>query len=375
MATIKSYDTKSGLRYKVRYMKPDGSQGSKGGFPSKPAAESFANRIEVRKLDGEFVDPKHGKLTVESLAQPWLDTKKAKLKASAYKPLESAWRVHVKPEWGTVRIADIEVTMVEDWITDLVTDQRDPANPEVIIKKAASATTVIRAHAVLSGLLDRAVRDRKILANKARDVDNLPRKVAKRKIYLTHAQVASLADSAGEWSTLVLFLAYCGLRWGEAIGLQVGDLDLLRRRVSVNRNAVEVGSEIVVGTPKSNKPRSIPIPTFLVDELSKQCVGKGRESLVFSGPDGDFMRRPKTPRGWFIRAVEAAELPTITPHDLRHTAASLAISAGANVKAVQRMLGHESAALTLDVYAELFDDDLDTVASALDRARLAVINS
>ena len=375
MATIKSYDTKSGLRYKVRYMKPDGSQGSKGGFPSKPAAESFANRIEVRKLDGEFVDPKHGKLTVESLAQPWLDTKKAKLKASAYKPLESAWRVHVKPEWGTVRIADIEVTMVEDWITDLVTDQRDPANPEVIIKKAASATTVIRAHAVLSGLLDRAVRDRKILANKARDVDNLPRKVAKRKIYLTHAQVASLADSAGEWSTLVLFLAYCGLRWGEAIGLQVGDLDLLRRRVSVNRNAVEVGSEIVVGTPKSHKPRSIPIPAFLVDELSKQCVGKGRESLVFSGPDGDFMRRPKTPRGWFIRAVEAAELPTITPHDLRHTAASLAISAGANVKAVQRMLGHESAALTLDVYAELFDDDLDTVASALDRARLAVINS
>ncbi|MDV6275871.1 tyrosine-type recombinase/integrase [Rhodococcus erythropolis] len=375
MATIKSYDTKAGLRYKVRYMKPDGTQGSKGGFPSKPAAESFANRIEVRKLDGEFVDPKHGRLTVESLAQPWLDTKKAKLKASAYKPLESAWRVHVKPEWGTVRIADIEVTMVEDWITDLVTDQRDPANPEVIIKRAASATTVIRAHAVLSGLLDRAVRDRKILANKARDVDNLPRKVAKRKIYLTHTQVALLADSAGEWSTLVLFLAYCGLRWGEAIGLQVGDLDLLRRRVSVNRNAVEVGSEIVVGTPKSNKPRSIPIPAFLVDELSKQCIGKGRESLVFSGPDGDFMRRPKTPRGWFIRAVEAAELPTITPHDLRHTAASLAISAGANVKAVQRMLGHESAALTLDVYAELFDDDLDTVASALDRARLAVINS
>lgn len=59
----------------------------------------------------------------------------------------------------------------------------------------------------------------------------------------------------------------------------------------------------------------------------------------------------------------------MTPHDLRHTAASLAVSAGANVKAVQRMLGHASAAMTLDTYADLFDDDLDAVAVGLDEAR------
>ncbi len=59
----------------------------------------------------------------------------------------------------------------------------------------------------------------------------------------------------------------------------------------------------------------------------------------------------------------------MTPHDLRHTAASLAISSGANVKAVQRMLGHASAAMTLDTYADLFDDDLNAVADALDQAR------
>ena len=64
-------------------------------------------------------------------------------------------------------------------------------------------------------------------------------------------------------------------------------------------------------------------------------------------------------------------MPRVTPHDLRHTAASLAISAGANVKAVQRMLGHASAAMTLDTYAELFEDDLDSVAVALDSQRSA----
>jgi len=60
--------------------------------------------------------------------------------------------------------------------------------------------------------------------------------------------------------------------------------------------------------------------------------------------------------------------PRPTLHDLRHTAASLAISAGANVKAVQLMLGHKSAALTLDTYADLFPDDLEAVADALDAA-------
>jgi hypothetical protein len=62
------------------------------------------------------------------------------------------------------------------------------------------------------------------------------------------------------------------------------------------------------------------------------------------------------------------EVTRSTPHDLRHTAASLAISAGANVKAVQNMLGHASAAMTLDVYADLFDDDLDAVGEALSKA-------
>jgi integrase len=70
----------------------------------------------------------------------------------------------------------------------------------------------------------------------------------------------------------------------------------------------------------------------------------------------------------FDRAAREAGLTGLTPHDLRHTAASLAVSSGANVKAVQRLLGHASAAMTLDVYASLFDDDLDALAERLDEA-------
>lgn len=68
--------------------------------------------------------------------------------------------------------------------------------------------------------------------------------------------------------------------------------------------------------------------------------------------------------------VADPDMKRVTPHDLRHTAASLAISAGANVKVVQRMLGHKSAKVTLDTYAALFPDDLDNVTAALSRQRL-----
>jgi integrase len=86
--------------------------------------------------------------------------------------------------------------------------------------------------------------------------------------------------------------------------------------------------------------------------------------LVFCGRDGSYLPRPKS-NGRFMRAVKAAKVQTITPHDLRHTCASLSVAAGVNVLALQRVLGHTSAKLTLDTYADLFDDDLDAGAVTL----------
>ena len=77
-------------------------------------------------------------------------------------------------------------------------------------------------------------------------------------------------------------------------------------------------------------------------------------------------------RGWFNDAAEQIGIPGLTPHELRHTCASLAVSAGANVKALQRMLGHSSAKETLDTYSDLFDEDLDSVAVALNATGAAL---
>ena len=371
MATVHPYDIKAGRRYLVRYMKPNGDQGFKRGFQTIEAARYWASEVEVGKHQGTYVDPRFGKLRLSTLADAWLAMKKAKLKPSSYKPLDSAWRTHVEPKWGAWQLAAIETTDVEDWITWMVSEIRDDDDPEKIVKKAYSATTVIRAHSVLAGLLDRAVRDRKLAANKARTVENLPSKKPKRKIYLTHQQVdAFTAELPEQWQrTLVALAAYCGPRWGEIVGLRVENLDLLRRRIIIERNVVQVGARFEIGTPKSGKPRTVALPLFVVELLAKQAEGKDRGGLLFPGPAGDWLRRPNSERGWFVSAARKIGVKELTPHDLRHTAASLAVQSGASVKGVQAMLGHEKASMTLDVYADLFDDDLDQVASALDAAR------
>ena len=111
--------------------------------------------------------------------------------------------------------------------------------------------------------------------------------------------------------------------------------------------------------------RTVPVPEFVLDELSLLRQGRSNDDLVFPSPAGGYLPRPKSQRGWFAGAVKRAAVQSITPHDLRHTCASLAVSAGVNVLALQRMLGHKSAKVTLDTYADLFDDDLDAVAVTL----------
>ncbi|MFG3697831.1 tyrosine recombinase XerC [Micromonospora sp. NPDC047620] len=164
------------------------------------------------------------------------------------------------------------------------------------------------------------------------------------------------------------FLAHTGLRWGESSALRVSRLDLLRRRVTVAVAFVEVSGELVEGTPKNHQRRSVPIPRFLVDELAAHVAGKRRNEMVFTAPNGGPLRNTNFRTRVFGPAAASVGLAGLTPHDLRLTAASLAVAAGANVKAVQRMLGHASASMRLDGYAGMFGDDLDTVATRLDEA-------
>jgi integrase len=130
---------------------------------------------------------------------------------------------------------------------------------------------------------------------------------------------------------------------------------------------VEVDGYFEVAPPKNYEERSIPVPAFIMDRLKDQVDGKTLGDHVFvSSRNGSVMRNRTFRRYWFDEAADSIGVPGLTPHELRHTCASLVVSAGGNVKALQRMLGHSSAAMTLDIYSDLFDEDLDEVAVTLD---------
>ncbi|TSE00674.1 site-specific integrase [Skermania sp. ID1734] len=354
MATVEPYETSSGRRYLVRYRTPDRKQTKKRGFKTKRDAEAFAATVEVEKMTGSYVQPKLGMITIGELAPDWLARKEIDVAASNYRTLESAWRIHVQPRWGSKRLTDIDLAAVERWIGDMG-------------RAGSGATTVIRAYGVLAGILDDAVKARRLRSNPARGVENLPRKSSKRHVYLSADDVERLAEESGQHRCLVLVLAYCGVRWGEAVALRVRDVEFLRKRLTVADNAVQLGVDHAVGETKSRQVRSVPVPDFVLQELSVQCSGRDRDELVF-GDGSKYLPRPKSDGGWFAGAVKRARVQKITPHDLRHTCASLAVSAGVNVLALARMLGHTDPAVTLRVYADLFDSDLDRAAAAMDSA-------
>jgi len=356
MGSITAYESAAGKRYRVRYRKPDHSQTDKRGFRTKREAELFLASVETKKATGEYIDPTAARATVDRLGRAWLSSRSHLKPSSAY-VYESAWRLHVEPRWGTTMIGTIRHSEVQAWITQL-SDGTDTQKPK-------SATMVRRCHDILAGVLDAAVRDHLIPSNPARGV-KLPRRSSREHVYLSNEQVAALLAACGPHALIVATLAYTGLRWGEATALRVRDVDTKRRRLSVVENAVYVNGAIVVGTPKTHERRSVPYPQFLSQPLAEACSDKGRDGIVFDDGRGGYQKTPTmVTNSWWDRALAEAGLPAMTIHDLRHTAASLAVSAGANVKAVQRILGHASAAMTLDTYSDLFDDDLDAVADRL----------
>ncbi|WP_194825681.1 site-specific integrase [Nocardia sp. XZ_19_231] len=367
MATTHKYENKGGVFWEVRYRTPDRRPTRKRGFTTRRDAEKFGNSVEVSKDTGVYVDPSAGKITVGDLGPHWLSNQRGHMKPSGYRSYDSAWRIHVEPHWGKTPVSAIKPTAVKAWVTGLSTAPKTGRRTDT----GLSASTIETCLRVLAGVLADAVSDRRIVSNPARGV-KLPKRRPKARRYLTHAQVAVLADQA-KHSAIVVLLAYCGLRWGELAALRVRDIDFLRRRMTLIENAPMVGTEVVVGSLKGHTNRTVPIPKFVADEIAAVCRGKGRDELIWANSKGEHLGPPASKDSWMSGAVArcmAADetFPRVTAHDLRHTAASLAVSAGANVKAVQKMLGHKSAAMTLDVYADLFDDDLDAVAERLEQS-------
>ncbi|SKR40644.1 phage-related integrase [Mycobacteroides abscessus subsp. abscessus] len=231
-------------------------------------------------------------------------------------------------------------------------------------------------------MLDTAVEEKRIPSNPARGIP-LPRRIPVDHVYLTEDQVHELADEVSQYGEIIHLLAHSGLRWGEMAALRPRDVHVDALRIRIDRASSKVNATSKIVEPKNWERRTVAVPEEVMELLVPVIDAQpNRDGLLWSRPSDGRPLMPPTETGWYWKAVgrlrgpdpdedmseaeaalyESTRFPRVTAHQLRHTAASLMIADGANIKTIQRQLGHKSATVTLDHYGHLYPDDLDDIA-------------
>ena len=342
-------------RWEARYRAPDGRERCKT-FPTKREASRFLERVGTDVQRGEWRDPVHARVRFDDWVERWWATT-VNLRPSSRARDEAYLRNHVLPAFGPTALGRISQLDVKAWVADLTASGLAPA-------------TVHKAYQTLSKVMRAAVDGGLVAQSPCRSVA-LPRIERQEMRFLTPAEILTLADAMpARYRAMVIFDAYCGLRMGELAGLRCGRVDLLRRQVRVIETAVEVKGQLLFNAPKTSAGnRTVPVPvsvaTVLADHLGR-FSGGDPDDLVFPGPDGGALRVNAWRARYWQPAIKRTGLAPLRPHDLRHTAVSLWIAAGASPKQIATWAGHTSVALVLDRYGHLLPGHEEAVLAALD---------
>jgi integrase len=342
-------------------------------WPTKSSARTWALDREAEVRNGTHRDPKAGRITVGAWWEKWFPIRV--IEANTRASYDSQWRNHVKLRWEKVPLESVSTDDVEAWVAKMLAD-------------GVGAHTVRAAAQLLAELLSAAVTRRPVpllMVNPAHGV-RLPTAPRKAERFLTDEEYTALLDGAAvgddepvqvagfvePWRTLVEFLCHTGLRWGEMAGLDVTNVDFLRRQVHVRGVLTETrGVFRFKAYPKSAKSRrTLPLPQEIVDSLAAHLQTRPARSvtlpderdkpttrrLVFTGLRGSPLARNWNARVWRPK-IAALKLPAPlpTPHDMRHTFASWLVQDGVDLSTVQAKMGHESIATTMR-YAHLAPD-------------------
>lgn len=302
------------------------------------------------RTGAEWSDPRLGKVTFGQFAADWCEANLGRLKPSTRAGYESLLRTHLLPTFGPLALSSIRRQEVERFLTAKITAGLSPSRTGQCLR-------------LLKLILGSAVQNGYVTASPTVGV-KAPRRAQREMHFLSAPEIARLvAEVPSEYRCLILTLAYTGIRWGEAVALRVGRVDLHRNRLEIRESASEVGG-LHFGSTKTYQARSVPLPRFLVEEL--ESVPTQADSLVFTTPNGAPLRGANFRRRVWLPALERAGLPPVRIHDLRHSCASMLIQAGHSPKSVQLHLGHSSIAVTMDTYTHLFPDEQERIGESLD---------
>lgn len=324
--------------------------------------------IEQKRLlhSGEFVAPAAGRITVRELAEEYRESRKGQVSVRAWESDESALRVHIVPAFGKLPISSVTPPLVERFLVDLAVSR--------------SVRTAARVRTTLRGLFRYAVRTRRLQVSPAELVplphpDSRTGKVVEVDPFpfpVLLEVVDEQREIAGRYAEITLVLALTGVRFGELRGLRVRDVvSVPYPGIVVKRSIPQsglTGAVIERATTKSGRSRMVPLSDLVRPVVERWAEGREPDDLLFPAPEGGYL----SAQNW-RRAVHWTKTGLgRRPHDLRHTAASLWIAAGVDIKTVSAWLGHSTAKLTLDTYGHLMGTDADR--AALDRVNRALGN-
>lgn len=359
--------------YRIRYHDGGRHHRQESGFRRIIDAERALAQARIDVANGSYAPRSGADTPIGAYGAQALADWAATCKQDTEKTL-TQWHKHVEPMWGGWRLGSVKHSDVQSWVNALADGTADTADGQ-----PESLSTIKKCVGMLRKVYEAANRDGLYKGDPTQGVRYPARRQApEERHYLTAKQLLALADAAGGDNhgdvrrALVLTLGLCGLRIGEARALTVADVDMGANVIHVTKSR-SAGSHYEETTPKTQRSRrNVAMLRIVADALGPLVEGRAPGDFVFTNTKGGMLGdvKPGNGRGgsnWYYRAKAAAGVPLgLTVHDLRHTAASIAISSGANVKAVQNMLGHESAMVTLDTYADLFPDDSQAVAASMD---------
>lgn len=359
-----------GSRWTVFWM-ADGERHRRN-FRDYRKADEFRAGLEDDIRSAKYVNPKDSERTFGEVAKIWATGLRGSIKQSTEARYLRELRIWVLPRWGTVPLGRIGTAAAQRWVAQLVSGDapRDGRIGQARPLAPKSIRSVVKI--VFKAVLDLAVSNGWLSANPVDQV-KLPRAVpVRRRVYLTPVEVKAIADEMDDDNAIAVFLlAYTGVRIGELLALRCGDVDLDRMTLSVSKTqSVDVNNRTIETTPKGNRSRTVPIPEGLRAGIMRLVDGHGSDEYLVRAPRGGM----QTTQNWRNRvwspALRAAGMDAIdglTIHSLRHTYASLAIKAGSDVKTLQAVMGHASAAETLDTYADLWPNRTGEVAAAINQ--------
>lgn len=342
-------------RYRARYRDEAGKEHARH-FVKKADAQRWLDEVTASVVRGDYVDPAAGKTTFRQWFTRW-----SEVQAWVDGTAETATMTLASVSFADMPMSRITQLHVEAWMKAMT--RPGPKR----MKGLAASTRRTRYNYVRMAFLA-AVKARVIRQDPTAGIT--PPRVAKpegRMRIPTPEQVgAALLAAPEDFHAFVAVCAFAGLRLGEAAGLQLGDIDFLRRTMSIQRQIQgQVNSKTVEVSPKYESVRTVYLPDDLVRVLAshlERCPPMGEERWLFS-LNGYVYNRNSAGNQW-RRLRARVGMDAFTLHDLRHYFASGLIADGCDVVTVQHALGHSSASITLNVYSHLWPKAEDRTRAA-----------